>query len=338
MKFYSKQFLILLLHRCRHCCRCSANSLIKGQARGRKAALCTHGSSSLWWCLSVLPPTLSHSTSCWDQCTFLIQQVSTKPNTTIRRTFCVLIQCTTSDLSQLCFSSVVVTSTACCNHSCWARGQSQIARMALFPQIIVFQAVPTTLNLNVCQCIKRHCFLYCKNLFHCGSFTCHECLWFNCPSPVCLPLTHSSVAMVGPGNSSCATMCQCTNAVYEPVRGNNNVTYFSACSAGCQNRLEQDDGVSCLQLQSWTRAVHSSLSQTIVFANCSCVAETLSDMVYTDQQLSSLFLDTLAESSTANSMPCGNDCNTLAPFLTILLLALFLIFMVQIPITYMSMR
>ena len=63
-----------------------------------------------------------------------------------------------------------------------------------------------------------------------------------------LSLTHSSVAMVGPGNSSCATMCQCSNAVYEPVCGNNNVTYFSACSAGCQNRLEQDDGVSCLQL------------------------------------------------------------------------------------------
>ena len=28
--------------------------------------------------LSVLPPMLSHSTSCWDQCTFLIQQVSTQ--------------------------------------------------------------------------------------------------------------------------------------------------------------------------------------------------------------------------------------------------------------------
>ena len=56
---------------------------------------------------------------------------------------------------------------------------------------------------------------------------------------------HSSVAMVGPGNSSCAAMCQCTNAVYEPVCGNNSVMYFSACSAGCQNRIERDDGVSC---------------------------------------------------------------------------------------------
>ena len=30
-KCFSKPFLILLLHRCRHCCRCSASSLIKGE-------------------------------------------------------------------------------------------------------------------------------------------------------------------------------------------------------------------------------------------------------------------------------------------------------------------
>ena len=93
-----------------------------------------------------------------------------------------------------------------------------------------------------------------------------------------LSLTHSSVAMVGPGNSSCATMCQCSNAVYEPVCGNNNVMYFSACSAGCQNRLKQDDGVSCMCTAVELNSCCSlSLSQTIVFANCSCVAETLSD-------------------------------------------------------------
>ena len=163
--------------------------------------------------------------------------------------------------------------------------------------------------------------------------------------------------MVGPGNSSCASMCQCTNAVYEPVCGNNSVMYFSACSAGCQNRVEKDNVVSFAVKHSSRHvsltislspslppslppsplSLSLSLSQTVVFANCSCVAETLSNMTYSDQP-SQLFLDILAQLSTSESQPCDNGCNTLAPFLAILPFALFLIFMVQIPITFMSMR
>ena len=85
--------------------------------------------------------------------------------------------------------------------------------------------------------------------------------------------------------------------------------------------------------------------QEVVFEECLCVAEVLSNTTYVStadqqqqQQEMGSFVSVLSELSIARSMACDNNCNSLGPFLAILPFALFLIFMVQIPTTYMSMR
>ena len=41
-------------------------------------------------------------------------------------------------------------------------------------------------------------------------------------------------------NSTCFELCDCISSVFEPVCGNDDITYFSPCRAGCSKRLEND--------------------------------------------------------------------------------------------------
>ena len=44
-------------------------------------------------------------------------------------------------------------------------------------------------------------------------------------------------------NDSCFSSCGCNSSLYQPVCGENGLTYFSPCTAGCQ-KLSNETAVS----------------------------------------------------------------------------------------------
>uniref|UniRef100_A0A1X7UB28 Solute carrier organic anion transporter family member n=1 Tax=Amphimedon queenslandica TaxID=400682 RepID=A0A1X7UB28_AMPQE len=96
----------------------------------------------------------------------------------------------------------------------------------------------------------------------------------------------------------CAQECDCISTSFEPVCGEDGLTYFSPCRAGCTTTF--NDGVYS-------------------FGNCSCVLV----------------------NSTVGSVTdgfCETSCSALVPFILLLIVVLFLIFITRIPFTYFIMR
>ena len=48
-------------------------------------------------------------------------------------------------------------------------------------------------------------------------------------------------SLSGKDGSTCAQMCNCSSSIFNPVCGNDGITYFSACRAGCKIKLTDDD-------------------------------------------------------------------------------------------------
>lgn len=42
-------------------------------------------------------------------------------------------------------------------------------------------------------------------------------------------------------NASCFSSCNCNSTRYEPICGQDGYTYFSPCTAGCQNMIQDND-------------------------------------------------------------------------------------------------
>ena len=79
-----------------------------------------------------------------------------------------------------------------------------------------------------------------------------------------------------------------------------------------------------------------------VFENCSCVAESLALQLVNasnplNSDLSQLTFD-LSSNSTATEGMCDQGCNLLGLFLVFIALALFLIFMLQVPYIIITVR
>lgn len=52
--------------------------------------------------------------------------------------------------------------------------------------------------------------------------------------------------------SPCTLNCQCDYVQYAPICSENNITYISACHAGCTDKIEYENG-------------------TTIFSNCDCI-------------------------------------------------------------------
>uniref|UniRef100_A0A2P2I6E8 Solute carrier organic anion transporter family member 4A1-like n=1 Tax=Hirondellea gigas TaxID=1518452 RepID=A0A2P2I6E8_9CRUS len=107
--------------------------------------------------------------------------------------------------------------------------------------------------------------------------------------------------------SWCNTGCECSHRLAEPVCGNNGLTYFSPCHAGC------------------TAASPSS------FSNCTCI-----DSVATDPS-SNQFAEVVVV-PVATSGPCYIPCNTFVPFMAVLFLMCASVATSQMPLLMILLR
>lgn len=144
----------------------------------------------------------------------------------------------------------------------------------------------------------------------------------NCPNIQLNGVTHSypsanSSATSGPSpsslTSSCNLHCNCTSQLYEPVCGSDGVSYFSACYAGCRKRYQLKSGGV----------------QTLLFENCSCIAEQLQEEMGGSH---------LYNSSAVTGVCDNNSCNGLYIFLVFIGVTLFLVFIIQVPIITITVR
>ncbi|OWR47747.1 hypothetical protein KGM_215607 [Danaus plexippus plexippus] len=127
--------------------------------------------------------------------------------------------------------------------------------------------------------------------------------------------------------AACNFNCLCTETDMEPVCGNNGLTYFSPCHAGC--------------------AAFSSRSN---FTNCACVHENSRDMLgvgvglVSGASASALTAGAAREYSEVTVVPvatagaCNPPCTTIFPFLVLLFFMTFVVAVTQMPLLMIVLR
>ncbi|XP_060805565.1 solute carrier organic anion transporter family member 5A1 isoform X1 [Amyelois transitella] len=127
--------------------------------------------------------------------------------------------------------------------------------------------------------------------------------------------------------AACNFNCLCTETDMEPVCGNNGLTYFSPCHAGCA-------------------AFSSSRAN---FTNCACVHENSRDMslgaVLSGASASALTAGAAHDYSSevtvvpvATAGACNPPCTTIFPFLVLLFFMTFVVAVTQMPLLMIVLR
>ncbi|XP_063548392.1 solute carrier organic anion transporter family member 3A1 [Cydia strobilella] len=124
--------------------------------------------------------------------------------------------------------------------------------------------------------------------------------------------------------AACNFNCLCTETDMEPVCGNNGLTYFSPCHAGCSD----------------------SFSSRSNFANCACVAGNARGMpgVLSGASAAALTAAGAREYSEVTVVPvatagaCNPPCNTIFPFLVLLFFMTFVVAVTQMPLLMIVLR
>ncbi|XP_022915157.1 solute carrier organic anion transporter family member 3A1-like [Onthophagus taurus] len=116
--------------------------------------------------------------------------------------------------------------------------------------------------------------------------------------------------------SSCNFGCECTTNDVEPVCGNNGLTYFSPCHAGCTSILRSN------------------------YTNCACIHGNMSLIGGTTSAMS-ISRDDYAEVTVvpvATAGPCNSSCHTIYPFLILLFFMTFIVAITQMPLLMIVLR
>lgn len=111
--------------------------------------------------------------------------------------------------------------------------------------------------------------------------------------------------------AACNFGCECHMTDVEPVCGNNGLTYFSPCHAGC-----------------------TAFSSRSNYTNCACIHGNLSSVT---APVSSEFAEvTVVPVATAG--PCNSSCRTIFPFLILLFFMTFVVAVTQMPLLMIVLR
>ncbi|XP_060516350.1 solute carrier organic anion transporter family member 3A1-like isoform X2 [Cylas formicarius] len=116
--------------------------------------------------------------------------------------------------------------------------------------------------------------------------------------------------------SSCNFGCECTTNDVEPVCGNNGLTYFSPCHAGCTSILSSN------------------------YTNCACIHGNItlrnSSSINFAPPESDYSEVTIVPVATAG--PCNSQCHTIYPFLILLFFMTFIVAITQMPLLMIVLR
>lgn len=122
--------------------------------------------------------------------------------------------------------------------------------------------------------------------------------------------------------AACNFGCECRMSDVEPVCGNNGLTYFSPCHAGCTAFSAQDN-----------------------YTNCACVHANVTDFYAGigggSQAQASVAREDFAEVTVvpvATAGPCTRPCRTIYPFLMLLFFMTFIVAGTQMPLLMIVLR
>ncbi|XP_046468957.1 solute carrier organic anion transporter family member 3A1 isoform X1 [Neodiprion pinetum] len=110
--------------------------------------------------------------------------------------------------------------------------------------------------------------------------------------------------------AACNFGCECRMTDVEPVCGNNGLTYFSPCHAGC-----------------------TAFSSKSNFTNCACIHGNLSMVPPAAPEFAEV---TVVPVATAG--PCTSPCRTIFPFLILLFFMTFIVAVTQMPLLMIVLR
>ncbi|XP_030376921.1 solute carrier organic anion transporter family member 5A1 isoform X2 [Scaptodrosophila lebanonensis] len=122
--------------------------------------------------------------------------------------------------------------------------------------------------------------------------------------------------------AACNFGCECLTSEVEPVCGNNGLTYFSPCHAGCTAFSSSSNYTNCA-------CVHANISSTIYRGAGGSQAQAFTDS------------DTFAEVTVvpvATAGPCATPCRTIYPFLILLFFMTFIVASTQMPLLMIVLR
>ncbi|XP_073991491.1 organic anion transporting polypeptide 30B isoform X2 [Rhodnius prolixus] len=111
--------------------------------------------------------------------------------------------------------------------------------------------------------------------------------------------------------AACNFGCECHTTDVEPVCGNNGLTYFSPCHAGC-----------------------TALSSRSNYTNCACIHGNVSSI--STAPILDFAEVTVVPVATAG--PCNSPCHTIFPFLILLFFMTFVVAVTQMPLLMIVLR